>query len=339
MSDGETNATATRKRGLGEMRMDPQGLFMKVPPDPALEPLLTSTDDHFTLAHLGIVHTSADSWKLEITDMSGKSRRLTLSDLRALPSRTLTVLMECSGNPEDPDKPLRIVSNATWHGVAISDLFTGMRNEGASHLWLRGEDWGSYAGEQIEGYIKDVPIAKAMNGDALIAYEMNGSPLTPEHGFPLRAVIPGYYGTNSVKWLSSVSLHASRPDGMFTTRRYNWIEDGGETKPVWEILVNSRLLAPTSGATWPRGEVAIYGRAWGHAAIARVEYSIDGGTSWKQAGLDSRTDYAWQPFKASWQQDKSGALTISVRATDVDGHTQPETLHINRIHQVQVTVD
>ena len=117
---------------------------------------------------------------------------------------------------------------------------------------------------------------------------MNGAPLTPEHGFPLRLIVPGYYGTNSVKWLAAISLHDERPQSLFTTRLYNdW--RSGQAVPVWEIAVNSRLLAPSAGATLPLGAVEILGRAWGHAAVQSVELSVDGGLNWFSAELEPRS--------------------------------------------------
>jgi DMSO/TMAO reductase YedYZ molybdopterin-dependent catalytic subunit len=115
------------------------------------------------------------------------------------------------------------------------------------------------------GYVKDIPLAKAMDDEVIVAHEMNGAPLTPEHGFPLRLIVPGYYGTNSVKWLSAISLHDERPQSLFTTRLYNDWRSGGAV-PVWETAVNSRLLAPAAGASLPLGAVEIFGRAWGHTA-------------------------------------------------------------------------
>ena len=184
------------------------------------------------------------------------------------------------------------------------------------------------------GYVKDIPLAKAMDDEVIVAHEMNGAPLTPEHGFPLRLIVPGYYGTNSVKWLSAISLHDERPQSLFTTRLYNDWRSGGAV-PVWETAVNSRLLAPAAGASLPLGAVEIFGRAWGHTAVQAVELSVDGGASWFAAELEPRTGgYSWQTFRARWSPPAAGHYEIAVRARDVQGCVQPESLHINQIQRV-----
>jgi sulfane dehydrogenase subunit SoxC len=330
---------SSRKRdGVGSVTMDPAGLYMHVTPDTALMPPVTATEQHFVLAHHGIARCSAETWTLSLTDAAGNKKVLSLDQIKALPAREITAALECAGNPEDPDKPLRIVSNAIWRGPSLRSLLATMAAHEARYAWMSGVDWGGYAGETSDGYVKDIPIAKAMDKDVIVAYEMNGAPLTPEHGFPLRLIVPGFYGTNSVKWLSAVSLHNERPKSLFTTRLYNdW--RCGEAVPVWEMAVNSRLLLPAAGATLSRGPVEIFGRAWGHAAVQTVELSADGGRSWFEAELDPRQNgYSWQTFRARWNPPGPGRYEIAVRARDVKGQVQPESLHINQIQCVAFVV-
>jgi sulfane dehydrogenase subunit SoxC len=324
--------------GVGPVTMDPAGLYMHVTPEAELTPPVTATAQHFVLAHHGIARCSAESWTLTLTDAAGNQKVLSLDQIKALPARDVTAALECAGNPEDPDKPLRIVSNAIWRGASLRSLLAAMAARESRYVWMSGVDWGGYAGETTDGYVKDIPIGKAMDEDVIVAYDMNGAPLTPEHGFPLRLVVPGFYGTNSVKWLSAISLHNERPKSLFTTRLYNdW--SSGEAVPVWEMAVNSRLLSPAAGATLAHCPVEIFGRAWGHAAVQAVELSTDGGLSWFAAGLDPRqSGYSWQTFRARWTPPGSGRYEIAIRARDIQGHVQPEGLHINQIQRVAFEV-
>jgi sulfane dehydrogenase subunit SoxC len=294
--------------------------------------------DHFVLAHHGIARCSAENWTLTLTDAAGEQKVVSLNEIKALPARQVSATLECAGNPEDPDKPLRIVSNALWRGPSLRSLLDLMAAREARYVWMSGVDWGGYAGEITDGYVKDIPIAKAMDEDVIIALGMNGAPLTPEHGFPLRLIVPGFYGTNSVKWLSAIALHDERPNSLFTTRLYNdW--RSGEPVPVWEMAVNSRLLSPTAGATLSLEPVEFFGRAWGHAAVLAVELSADGGRSWFASKLEPRrSGHSWQTFRARWTPPGPGSFEIAIRARDEKGGVQPEGLHINQIQRVGLVV-
>ncbi len=324
--------------GVGPVRMDPAGLYMSVTPEAALASPVTATERHFVLAHHGVARCSAQTWTLGLVDRAGNKTRLSLQEIKTLPAREVSAVIECAGNPEDPDKPLRVVSNAVWRGPSLRSLLERMVERKARYVWSVGVDWGAYAGETTNEYVKDMPMTKAMDEEVIVAYEMNGAPLTPEHGFPLRLVVPGYYGTNSVKWLATISLHDQRPASLFTTRLYNdW--RSGEAVPVWEVAVNSRLLAPAAGASLPLGEIDILGRAWGHAEVQTVELSVDGGTSWFAAELEPRAGYAWQTFRARWTPRAASRYEIAVRARDIEGCVQPDGLHINQIQRVSVVVE
>jgi DMSO/TMAO reductase YedYZ molybdopterin-dependent catalytic subunit len=195
--------------------MDPVGVVVQQPHGAALEPFVTPTSEHYVIAHHGIARCSEEGWMLTIDGLVERQSRLTLADLRSLPFRHVTSFMECVGNPADPDKPTRIVSKATWGGVSLGEL---LRRAGptdkAAYVWFRGEDAGEFAGIQHEAYIRNIPLDKAWDEDVVVAYEMNGEPLPAEHGFPLRVLVAGWYGTNSVKWLSQISLQAERPVGQ-----------------------------------------------------------------------------------------------------------------------------
>jgi sulfane dehydrogenase subunit SoxC len=334
----KTSPSSREREGVGLVTMDPAGLYMQVTPDAALIPAVTATEQHFVLGHHGIARCSEENWTVSLTDAARSKKTLPLAAIRAMPARDVCAALECAGNPEDPDKPSRVVSNAVWRGPTLRSLLALMPAREAAYVWSRGVDWGAYAGETTDDYVKDMPTAKAMDEEVIVAYDMNGARLSPEHGFPLRLVVPGYYGTNSVKWLAAISLHNERPRSLFTTRLYNdW--RSGEAVPVWEVAVNSKLLAPAAGASLPLGPLDILGHAWGHAEINAVELSVDGGASWFEAELERAVArYAWRTFRARWMPPGPGHYEIAARASDIEGRVQPESLHINQIQRVPFAI-
>lgn len=338
-TDASTLPPEHQIEGVGRVTMDPTGLYFQATPAEAMAAPVTATEKHFVIAHHGIARCSAEAWTLSLIDSVGNETKLALQQIKDLPAREVSTVLACAGDPEDPDKPWPVVSNAIWRGPSLRSLLTLMGACEARYVWSRGVDWGAYAGEVTNDYVKDMPIAKAMDDDVILAYEMNGAALTPEHGFPLRVIVPGYYGTNSVKWLATVSLHDERPSSLFTTRLYNdW--RSGAAVPVWEVDVNSLLLTPAAGARLPLAALDIVGRAWGHEAVQMVELSVDGGANWFAAELEPRTgSYAWQTFRARSTPKATGCYEIAVRARDVQGHVQPEDLHINQVQRVPIVVE
>jgi DMSO/TMAO reductase YedYZ molybdopterin-dependent catalytic subunit len=325
------------RAGVGTIDMD-LGLVIKFPNDAALESFVTPAGEHYVLAHHGIARCSPETWTLTVDGLVERELHLTLEQLQSRPQRAVTSFLECVGNPLDADKPTRIVSNATWTGVPLSTL---LREAGvtknAAYVWLHGEDWGQFAGTDHDAYVRDLPLAKALEDDVLVAGEMNGAPLTPEHGFPLRVIVPGYYGTNSVKWLSRISLRAERPAGFYTDLYDQALGKPGV--PAWNVRVNSRITRPADREVLERGRHEIRGWAWGDEPVARVEVSTDGGTSWRLAELDSRpSGRPWQAFRYIWKATESGEHLVIARAYDATGACQPDELHINQIHRVRALV-
>jgi sulfane dehydrogenase subunit SoxC len=183
---------------------------------------VTSADDVFVLAHLGIPRIAPAHWSLSIDGLVGCARMLTLGDLKARPKRIVEAVHQCCGSPLEPTVPTRRVANVHWAGVDLAALLdeAGI-DPAAQFLWSYGLDGGDFAGKPCEWYVKDLPLQRLAAGDVLLAYELNGEPLSAEHGFPLRLVVPGYYGTNSVKWLWRLHLAEHRAPGPFTTDFYN----------------------------------------------------------------------------------------------------------------------
>ncbi len=323
--------------------MDPVGLVIKAPVRRSLEHSITPTEHHFVLAHMGIARLQVESWKLIVEGAVERPLTFTYDELRELPSRTVTALLECAGSPLRPDRPVRRIGNAVWHGVSLPTLLrqAGVRSD-AKYVWFEGEDFGTYADVYNDNYVKDIPLWKALDEDVLVAYEMNGAPLSEEHGFPARALVPGFYGTNSVKWLSRIYLAAVRPESLFTTTLYNRqvIVDGAlVTEPVWKVQTNSIIVRPTSRDVLPLGTHTLTGWAWGAEEVTRVEVSQDGGKTWREAQLDRpRSSYSWQQFKSTWNAAPPGAYVLMCRATDAAGRVQPADMALNQIHQITVTI-
>jgi DMSO/TMAO reductase YedYZ molybdopterin-dependent catalytic subunit len=179
----------------------------------------------------------------------------------------------------------------------------------------------------------------------LVAYELGGEPLDAEHGFPARLVVPGWYGTNSVKWLHRMVLADRRAEGPFTTTFYN--EPPPPTpqdprpapRPLWEIAPESVVVSPAPGAAPAQGRpVEIWGWAWAPSGIDTVEVSVDAGRTWLAATVAAREQLSWQRFHLSWRPAAPGEVTIACRATDRAGTGQPATDARNQIHTVRVTV-
>ncbi|MGH6989131.1 MAG: molybdopterin-dependent oxidoreductase, partial [Stellaceae bacterium] len=246
----------------------------------------------------------------------------------------------CAGDPKKHDEPKRLVGNVVWGGIDLAELLetVGVRPE-ARYLWAFGLDRGRYEGLGGDNYQKDMPIARLAEGDVLLAYECNGESLTVEHGYPLRLVIPGYYGTNDVKWLCRLELADRRAGGVFTTTLYN-DPDGatGARRALWEAPPESLIVSPSADARLSREPVEIWGWAWAARGVDRVEISADGGATWSQAALEPRSQYSWQRFSRAWTPSATGACEIVARATDTLGKVQPMSRARNAVHAVPVEV-
>lgn len=301
---------------------------------------VTPTPDVFTLGHLGIAHVPLETWALEITGLVAHPLRLGYEELRALPSTHLTAIHECFGNPLAPKEPVRRAAGVEWTGVPLAEVLQRAQPQaGARHVWFAGLDHGEFAGERIDFYLKDLPLETATES-VLLAYEMNGEPLTAEHGFPVRAVVPGMFGTNSVKWLSTITLAEDRPEHLFTTRFYmrDLERDGRvERTPVRELDVNSLLVTPADGAELAAGPVEVAGWAWSVHPVADVDVSVDG-DAWQPARVAGRGDTPiWQRFERELTLTP-GRHTLRCRAQDAAGRVQPAREARNAVHEIDVTV-
>lgn len=328
-------------------RLDPAGFHRRIPLTPErMLARITPTRDMIVLCHLGVPRLDAAHWSLTVDGLVERPLQLGLADLARFPARRLEAVHQCAGSPLAPRQPTRRASNVVWSGVGLADVLAECRPlAAATHLWSEGADWGAFEGVTIDAYQKDLPLARALAPDTLIATAVNGAPLPAENGFPARLVVPGYFGTNSVKWLTRITLADRRADGAFVTRWYNdpVLDEGGRdtgaTQPVWSLHPEALIVAPAPGERLPAGRpVTIAGWAWADRPLARVEVRTGDGEPWQRAELEARHERAWQAFRIAWTPARPGPVTLAVRATDADANTQPETGWRNAVHTVGVDV-
>jgi DMSO/TMAO reductase YedYZ molybdopterin-dependent catalytic subunit len=222
---------------------------------------------------------------------------------------------------------------AEWTGVPLREVLerAGIRSD-AVDVQLIGLDAESPEG----GFRRPLPVDKAMDPDTLLVFRMNGSELPADHGFPVRALVPGWVGSSSIKWLGAIEATTAKVWSRNNTSSYVLIGDGfppeGEAEGqvvTWQSI-KSVLILPWP-ATLAAGTRRLRGYAYSpHAPISTVEWSDDEGASWQQANvLEPRLRYAWARFELEWTPPGAGGYTIRTRATDEDGNAQPDTLPFN----------
>ncbi|MGH4032844.1 molybdopterin-dependent oxidoreductase [Actinomycetota bacterium Odt1-20B] len=301
----------------------------------------TPVPDVFVRTHMGVPDVDPDRWTLSVEGLVERPLRLDLAEVLARPARRLAAVHECFGSPFAPDVPTRAVANVAWTGFPLAELLDEARpSDEARHVWFEGVDTGSFHGEDGLTYTKDLPLEDA-HGRVFLAHRMNGEPLTAEHGFPVRAVVPRMFGTNSVKWLTRVVLAERRPEHMFTTRFYTRVLPGADAPtPVRDVDVNSKLSAPADGARLPAGDVEITGHAWSTTEVAAVEVSVDEGP-WERAALDelgADDGPVWQRFTLT-RPLTAGPHRVRSRATDRTGRVQPPPGARNSVHEITVDAE
>jgi DMSO/TMAO reductase YedYZ molybdopterin-dependent catalytic subunit len=291
---------------------------------------------HYLLVHFDIPDAAAVP-RLELTGLFERPLRLAPDELPAMGAKTVRITMECAGNgrgqlaPRYPSVPWleEGVSTAEWTGVPLAALIAqaGLRAQ-ARELVFHGADRGFDAGVEHH-FARSLRVAQALREDVLVAYAMNGAPLPPQHGAPLRLVVPGWYGMASVKWLRAIEAIDRPFDGFQQARGYHFRREAGEQgEPCSLMRVNSLMAPPGIPDFYSRkrsvaaGTVVIEGRAWsGAAPIARVELGVDG--SWREAELGPvQHAHAWRAWRAPWQAGP-GEHELSCRATDASGNRQP----------------
>jgi DMSO/TMAO reductase YedYZ molybdopterin-dependent catalytic subunit len=298
--------------------------------------LLTSNTDFYVRNHNGTGRLEASAWKLSFSGAVRNPFEITLHDLLSLPRRILTATLECAGNPVGGG----MVGTATWAGVQLGRLLEKADPlPGVSIVRLVGGDQAINARNSsvpTNGFTRSIPIAKAKDPDTLLAYQMNGEPLPVKHGYPLRAVVPGWYGMDSVKWLVRVVALKREDVNFYSGAEYvagRLAVVGADWQPVTRMQIKSAIIKPQTGDVLPLASYQITGMAWaGDTKVASVEVSTDAGQSWRQADIQTEPKpYTWLIWSYSWQPRTRESYTILARATDSKGNRQPATADPLRI--------
>jgi DMSO/TMAO reductase YedYZ molybdopterin-dependent catalytic subunit len=325
-------------------RLDPHQFIRRIPLLPhQLRDRLTRVADAIVLCHLGLPRLAREDWSVAVDGLVARPRTLSFAEIMRYEKVAVTSVHQCAGSPLNPFEPTQRVCNVTWAGARLADILADCElHPSARFVWSTGADYGEFGGVSVDAYVKDLPIER-LHADVLIAYEMNGAPLEPEHGFPARLVVPGFYGTNSVKWLTRLTLARERAEGPFTTRWYNDPADDhgsapGRTTPVWAIAPQSVIVAPAPGTVIDASAVfEICGWAWADGGVGKVEVGIDDG-EWLPAALEPPSARAWQRFAFSWTPSGRGAATLASRAISASGEIQPASGRRNAIYRVPLQI-
>jgi sulfite oxidase len=304
---------------------------------------LTATDAFYVRGHGAVPETDSAAWRLQVHGLVERELDVSLATLReALPEREVTATLQCAGNrragliairdiPGEAPWGPGATGTATWTGVALADVLALARPlPGAGHAGFVGADLSPEA-DPPQRFGGSIPLDKACRPEVLLAWAMNGEPLRPVHGAPLRAIVPGYIGARSVKWLERIEVRAGPWTGYFQHVVYRLLpEDGtpapGAGMPLGLIALNSDVLSPADGETVPAGPVEVRGYAFagGERHVSRVDVSLDGGAHWAQAELlDDLGPWAWRLWRFSVDL-APGEHEILVRAWDSSAATQPE---------------
>ncbi len=341
-------------------------------PFSTLDSFITPTKSFYVRTHFPIPAIDRNAWWLHIEGEVEKPFAIDYEQLMTLDPVTISVTLECAGNNRNFLEPkvkgvqwrLGAVGTAEWTGVPLSVLLDrATLKPNASEVVLEGADRGmleepkSPPGELK--FARSIPLEKARR-DVLLAYKMNGEDLPPEHGFPVRAIVPGWYAMASVKWLQRIIVNDRPFTGYYQTIDYaywqrtdygHWQrgEEIAELTPLTEMQVKAEIARPAEGETVPANtSVPVHGAAWAcDAEITKVELSTDGGVTWRDAKLlgESKPN-AWRLWQFNWQTPLSpGTQTLIARATDSRGLTQPVnrdpdrgTYMINHLLPIEVEV-
>jgi DMSO/TMAO reductase YedYZ molybdopterin-dependent catalytic subunit len=303
----------------------------------ALAEPLTPTEDFYQRTNFLVPEIDRAAWTLSVHGAVRTPLVLGWDDLRRLPARTLAVTLECAGNgrtrmtPLPPGHPweLGAVSTARFTGASLRDVLRRAGVEdGAVEVAFAGADAGITETGRYARFERSLPLDAALDADVLLAWGMNGAPLPPRHGHPLRLVVPGWYGVASVKWLTEVRVLDAPFDGFFQRERYVYRGEAGmqDGTPVTRMRVRALIARPEDGERLKVGAQAeIRGTAWsGEGPVRRVEVSVDGGATWRDARLGAAEGgYACVPWTLAWTPARPGRHELLARATDGAGNTQP----------------
>jgi DMSO/TMAO reductase YedYZ molybdopterin-dependent catalytic subunit len=351
-NDESEDSPTTERPGL--VRIDPPGTHIRHPPPPhELDSFITPDTNLFQTIHMGPAVVDLATWRLHITGLVDNPLVFTFSDLTGMTSdiTSITAFHECYGPPTArPTKNYWRIGNVTWTGIPLSTLLrhAGLQDS-ARYIWSEGLDHGTFAGHYSHKYQKDLTLDKAMSGECMIAWKMNGQLLSKERGGPVRSVVPGWFGTNSTKWLWKIDVRAERAaETVFTTKWYNEADPGGDgtrMRPVWEVEVNSFITTPRADSVVGGQGVVIEGWAWSFAGVKEVVIGLQGGEGrmgeevCDTAYLQERSPGNWHWQRFSWQGKLgAGKYKATSIATCKSGLTQPIEGRRNHVHAVSFKI-
>jgi sulfite oxidase len=316
-------------------------LNAETPPDALADPF-TPLDAFYVRNHGPVPEVDRAVWRLHIGGLVEREVELTLDDVRALPASELIATLQCAGNRRVAMSAVREIpgeapwgpgatGTALWRGPTLASVLelAGVERE-AAHVGFAGADHCAEA-DPPQRFGGSVPLAKALAGEVLLAWEMDGAPLTPVHGAPLRVVVPGWVGARSVKWLERIEVRAAPWDGYYQAIAYRLLPPDavparGAGEPLGELAVVAELLTPGAGERLPAGRVELrgYGFAGGNRHVVRVDVSTDGGRSWRVAELlQDLGRWAWRLWRLEAEL-APGEHEVVVRAWDSASAVQPE---------------
>ncbi len=306
--------------------------------------LTTGVESFYSRNHGPIPHIDPDAWRLRVDGLVDRPLTLSLGELRErFAAREIMATLQCAGNRrqglievrdipgEDPWGP-GATSTALWTGVPLADVLAaaGLR-AGAEHVAFSAPDVSLLA-DPPQPYGGSIPLTKAISGEVLLAWGMNGRPLPQAHGAPLRVVVPGWIGARSVKWLREITVQAEPSANYFQATAYRLVPPEAQAGPgvgvsLGPVALNCDILRPDGTAPVPPGptEVTGYAYAGDDRSVVRVDVSLDGGRTWEQAELDAPVSpWSWQHWRLTVDLPP-GETVLTARAWDSTAATQPES--------------
>jgi DMSO/TMAO reductase YedYZ molybdopterin-dependent catalytic subunit len=302
---------------------------------------LTPKNNFFTTQHLGQPEIDPSAYRLKVTGLVNKPIELALADIKKRPATQLAVGFECSGN--SPRRIEGLASNGMWTGTRLKDLLTaaGVKPEGKEVVFFggdHGEETIPFRGQTFkvdQRFGRSMTIDNVMKRDPLIAYAMNGDPLTKHQGFPIRLIVPGWYGVCNVKWLSQIHVQDVRFMGNYQARWYLTLRsETVEGQEIWKEMevTHQQVKSVIARVTKNANQTTVHGFVLNDGTpLKSVEVSIDNGP-WRQATLDkSNTQYSWKLFSYNWEGATPGDHTLVSRATDINGVVQPTAGELEKV--------
>lgn len=305
-----------------------------------LDSFITPNDLFYVRSHMPVPQVDAASWTLKIGGEVNSPVTLSLEEIKKLPAVTITATLECAGNGRSFFEPA--VAGVQWEKGAVGTArFTGARMSDVlkkAGVKTTGINVEMHAADRPPGtmpaFVRQVPMAKAMHPDTLVAWDMNGQPIPLPHGLPLRAIIPGWEGAYSVKWLNALNVLSKDTDSFWVATAYRYPSkrvapgaavDAKDMEPLRGLAVKSLITSPANGASFASGTVPVTGFAWaGENDVTRVDISIDNGATWQPARLTGeQARFTWRRFEFEFNATKPQSYLILSRAADNKGNMQP----------------